>query len=251
MVQVIPWMREVSSSSVARQKIRQVLTTSPALSLCALPGDKGIRLGESGTMKQSKWLSVGLSVLVLLMASACCEVRYSNPPPTFRDSDLVGIWEVRYSGQRVDTLIVQADGTFKQIYHEDTEEGYIYETPWNEWWVERFSDARARVHLQGARLYWEGIGIAELEGMSGDPCPEELPDCHWDEEPWSFYDPIADESLSMVGELVLNVQSDASGNLVLLHMLLSRDQGFVSLTGEAVGFSRVETEPPLQTPQSP
>lgn len=193
-------------------------------------------------MKRSKWLSVALAILVLLMASAC-EEQYSNLPPTFQDSDLVGTWEVRYSGRRIDTLIFRADGTFKQIYHDDTVEGYVYETPWNEWWVERFPDGRARVHLQGARNYKEGIRIAELDGM-GSPCPEEFPNCVSGHSPRPFYDPIADESLHMVGELVLNIQIDSSGDPVLLHMLLSKDQGFVSLTGKATGFSRVETQSP-------
>ena len=44
----------------------------------------------------------------------------------------------------------------------------------------------------------------------------------------------------MVGELILNVQTESS-EFVLLHMLYSSDQGWLSLTGEARGFSRVET----------
>lgn len=38
--------------------------------------------------------------------------------------------------------------------------------------------------------------------------------------PHAFYDPVADEHLHMVGELVLNLQIDSSGQPVLLHMLL-------------------------------
>jgi len=196
-------------------------------------------------MRQSKWLSVGLVPLVLLVVLACAlgsEAQYSNPPPTFQNSDLVGTWEAHYMEWGSDELILKADGAFKQVYQDHTVEGYVYETPWNRWWVERFSDGRVRVHLQGARFYAAGIRIAELEGMSGS-CPESQPDCSWDK--WPFYDPVAGESLYMVGKLVLNVQSDSSGNLVLLHMLLSRDEGFVNVfTGKAIGFNRIEMESP-------
>jgi len=192
-------------------------------------------------MKRSEWLSMLVSVVVVLTAAGC-EARYSNPPPTFQDSDLMGTWEARYSERRVDTLIFRADGTFKQIYHDGTVEGYVYETPWNEWWVERFPDGRVQVHLQGARYYLEGIRIAERDGMEA-PCPEEQPNC-WgglEPPPFAFYDPIGQDFVHMVGQLVLNIQNDSSGQLVLLHMLTSSDQGFVSLTGKARGFDRIET----------
>jgi len=184
-------------------------------------------------------------VLILLMAPAC-KPQYSNPPPAFQDFDLVGTWEAHYMEWGSDKLIIRADGTFKQIYTDHTAEGYVYETPWSEWWIECFPDGRVRLHLQGARIYKEGIRIAELDGM-GSPCPEEFPDCASEHTPRPFYDPIAGESLNMVGELLLNVQRDSSGELVLLHMLLSKDQGFVSLAGTATGFSRV-TESSLPTP---
>lgn len=202
-------------------------------------------------MKRSEWLSAILSVFVLLTAVGC-EARYSNPSPTVQGSALAGTWEARYMEWGVDRLILRTDGTFKQIYQDYTVEGYAYETPWNEWWVERFPDGRMRLHLQGARIYKEGIRIAERDGMH-DPGPADQPN-FWGESgppPFAFYDPIAEESVEMVGELVLNVQSDSSGEIVLLHMLLSSDQGFVSLTGKAIGFNCIETEPSLQTPSAP
>ena len=189
-------------------------------------------------VSQNRWLKVLLSALVMLIASAC-EAQYSNPPSNFQDSDLVGTWEAQYMDWGVDRLILRVDGTYEQIYHDLSVEGYVYETPWNEWWIERFPDGRAYIHLQGARYYMEGIRIAELEGM-GSPCPDELPECYSGNNPWSFYDPIADDTIYMVRDLVFNVQHDSSGRLVLLHMLLSKDQGLVSLAGKAIGFSRVE-----------
>ena len=192
-------------------------------------------------MKRNKWLRMILPIFALL-TTAGCEARYSNPPPTFQDSDLVGAWEAHYMEWGVDRLIIRVDGTFKQIYQDHTVEGYVYETPWNEWWVERFPDGRVRLHLRGARIYKEGIRIAERDGMH-DLGPADQPNFWGESGPpsFAFYDPIAEESVEMVGELVLNVQSDSSGEIVLLHMLLSSDQGFVSLTGKAIGFKRIET----------
>ena len=192
-------------------------------------------------MKRSKWLGMVPLILVLLTTSGC-EVQYSNPPTTFQDSDLVSTWELRCGGRCVDTLILRADGTFRQIYRDHTVDDYSFETPWNEWWTERFLDGRARVHLQGARYYKVGVRIAERDGMEA-PCPEDQPNCWGGSEPppHDFYDWIAREHLHMVEELVLNVQSDSSDQLVMLHMLLSSDQGFVSLLGKANGFSRIKT----------
>ncbi len=200
-------------------------------------------------MKQSKQLSIILLISILLAVVACyacraphLEAPYSNPPMNFQDSDLVGTWEAHYMEWGIDKLILRADGTFRQIYHDYIEEDYVYETPWNEWSIEQFSDGRAWIHLQGARFYHEGIKVAERDGMH--PLgPEDQPD-YWGESgppPFSFYDPVAEESLHMVGELVLNIRSDSSGQLVLLHMFTDSDGGFAIIGGGAQEFRRVET----------
>jgi hypothetical protein len=196
-------------------------------------------------MKRSKWLTVVLSALVLTMTAARCGVQsgrpFSNPPATFQEFDLVGIWETDYWGTGVDRLIIKADGTFKQIYQDRKVEDYAYKTPWNEWWVERLPDGRVWVHLQGARYYLAGIRIAEREGLH-DPGPEDQPD-FWGEAgppPRSFYDPFGKEFLEMVGKLVINVRSDSSGKTLLHHMWTSSDRGFAIIGGEAEVFRRVE-----------
>ncbi|NIN63946.1 MAG: hypothetical protein GTO63_04360 [Anaerolineae bacterium] len=152
----------------------------------------------------------------------CLEAPYSNPPSSFRDSDLLGTWEAHY-GQSIDRVILKADGTFKQVYEDNYVEGYVYETPWNAWSVERFPDGRARVHLEGARYYTAGIATAELDGMHfGGP---EL----WGRSgppPYPFYDPFADETVDMVGELILNVRTNPSAELLLHHMFIETDRGF-------------------------
>ena len=200
-------------------------------------------------MKSAKLVGMVLSVFVMVtVCLSCCTVfephleqPYSNPSATFQDSDLVGVWEVHYMEWGSDKLILKTDGTFKQVYQDSTVEGYVYETPWNEWSVEYFPDGRARLHLEGARYYLAGIRIAELDGISSPNS----------ESPFSFYDPVTEEFLTMVGELVLNVRKDSSGELVLLHMWTDFDRGFAAIGGEAEEFHRIKTESSLPMPLIP
>lgn len=180
-------------------------------------------------VREDKRLSVLLVFLVTLMLMAC-GVSYSNPPEAFHDLDLVGTWEAHYEKGDVDQLIIRADGSFKQTYQDGTVEDYVYETTWNEWWLERFDDGRVLLHLEGARYYLAGISVAEEDGM--------LPGSNW---PSFFYDPFADESIDMVRKLILNVQTDSSGELILHHMWTGSDRGFALIGGEKEVFRRVET----------
>jgi len=210
-------------------------------------------------MKRGLWIGVILLVVISLLCLFCCQViltlvtaeisKSENPPATFQASDLVGIWEASYGhrgdyiyGKGSDRLILRADGTFKQIY-ENQAEDYVYETPWNEWSVEHFSDGRVHVHLKGARYYLAGIREAEQEGVW--PTSSSLPVTGG--EPESFHDPFDPErryrSVHMVGELILNIRVLPSGKLVLAHMWCSPNWGF----GDADLFHQVETSP-LRTP---
>ncbi|MDI6765103.1 MAG: hypothetical protein QME83_19045 [Thermodesulfobacteriota bacterium] len=175
------------------------------------------------------------------------EFYYSNPPPTFQESDLAGTWEAHYSGTLdgdIDRLIIQADGTFKQIYQNHTEhKGYVFESPWNEWWVERFPDGRVRLHLDGAR-YYSDREIEVVERIAEEE--KRYPDVErwWD---YSYYDPLTDkpgdkgaELMEMVGELILNVrQNDDTGELILMHLLWRNVDGGHPFPGrELVEFHR-------------
>lgn len=165
----------------------------------------------------------------------CAEAPFSPPAPELEESDLVGTWETHYNNDvDVDRLILKSDGTFKQIYEERVAHVlrlYSYETPWNHWWVEPFPDGRAQVHLEGARYFYAGKTIADLEGMGFGPEPL----------PWLFHDPFGDEYLEMVGELILNVRIDSKGQLLLHHMSPGSDGDF-SMTGcQTSHFRRVET----------
>ena len=175
----------------------------------------------------------------------CLEAPYSSPPPTFEDSDLIGTWETRYAGWPagdLDRLSLREDGTFQQTYEDYQLKGYLYETEWEEWWVERFPDGRVRLHLPEARYYAAGMTIAELDGL-GLPCPASLPGCTGEPTlpPHSFYDPFAREYLYMEGELVLNVRVDSAGELLLHHMWWHSDRGFASADCQGEQFRAVET----------
>jgi len=191
-------------------------------------------------MKKNILLSMALLLFVLLIASAC-EAPYPAPPATFGDTDLVGIWEAQY-GRSVDRLIVKADGTFRQVYRDGYKRGYVYETPWNRWWVERFPDGRIRLHLQGARYYLAGTRTAEFDGMSDQLDPDRRLGSWYPSgpHPFAFYDPYARELLHMVGELVLNVRINSSGELILHHMWTSSDRGFAIFRGGKEVFRRIE-----------
>ncbi len=175
--------------------------------------------------------------------SRCLEAPYSNPPRSFQDSDLVGTWETHY-GRSLDRLIIREDGTFRQLYQSGYAEDYAYETPWNEWSLDRFSNGTVRLHLQGARYYRDGIEIGELDGM-GDSCPADHPDFCSGEAlpPRPFYDPVAERSLQMAGKLVLDVRSDSSGDILLFHLWPDGrgDQGHPIFDCDSDVFRRVTT----------
>mgnify|MGYP001129097017 FL=1 len=162
--------------------------------------------------------------------------RSASPPAAFRESDLVGTWEANYNYciQCVDQLILRGDGSFKQIYR-DVEEEYLYEAPWNKWWVERFPDGRVRVYLEGARYYPYGIDWAEDEGIAFG-------------KPRSYHDPFDPENrfrgVEMVGKLVLNVRVLRSGEIVLVHMWSSIDSPSWEAFRRVEGFSLPDTPVP-------
>ena len=172
--------------------------------------------------------SVVLAVLVTVKpaqsARFCVQAPYLPPPATFEDEDLVGTWRARYDDS-VDTLILKANGTFKQIYEDSYDEDYVYETPWNEWRVERYRDGRARVYLEGARFYEQGPMIAEEGG------------CYRD---WTFYDQVADEFVTMPDMLVLNLRVDSPGEPLLLHLSCTWGETYALLDCERSIFRLVE-----------
>lgn len=172
----------------------------------------------------------------------CLEAPYWPPPSSFQESDLVGTWEAKYH-LGVDRLTIWADGTFKEVYEDHYEPDYVYETPWNEWWLERFPDGRIGIHLDGARYYVDGVRIAERDGLGPPTCPTSAPGCTGKPFPLphNFVDPFTREYVHMPGELVLNVRVDSSGEVLLHHMFYHADAGFAISGCWRDHFRRVET----------
>lgn len=179
--------------------------------------------------------SVGCTCLSLLPYPAgepiCLEAPYSPPGPTFQDSELVGTWETEY-GRSVDRVTLAADHTFEQLYEDGYAPEYVYHSPPGKWWVEYLQDGEIRLHLEGARYYPAGLGIAEREGLEsyGQPHPPPMP----------FFDPFAQEGVFMVGELVLQVRTDSSGELLLHHLWMHHDRGFAIAGCQRLQFRRVD-----------
>jgi hypothetical protein len=183
----------------------------------------------------------GIRLAVIVLITAQCGTRFAVAPADLEASDLVGTWEAEYWRSGLDRLILRENGTFKQIYRSCQVSDYVYETPWNEWWIDRLQDGRVWLHLEGARYYYAGVRFAEQEGLHAS-CPDDWPDCRMglDPPPFGFYDPYGREFVEMIGELVLNVRSDASGALVLHQMWDYADRDFALIGGEWEVFRHVE-----------
>lgn len=193
--------------------------------------------GNEADMKQILWISLVWIVLILAVPSAC-NATFDNPPVDLQTSDLVGTWETRYGGGRVDRILIREDGTYKQIYY-DKRNNYSWETPWNKWSLEKLPDGNMRLHLQGGRYFLAGIEVAERDGL-GPPCTAEYPNCGWDLSPELFYDPFEEQLIEMVNELALNIRM-VSSELILHHVWTSGDRGFAIFGGEQEIYRRVNT----------
>lgn len=140
----------------------------------------------------------GLSMLMLLFGLAACvlEAPY-EPVLDVEVKDLVGTW-CRRSHRGIETLIIREDMTFRQIYLERS--GYVYDTPWSHWEIERLPQGGTRVHLYGARWFYMGGGYAERHNLD------------------SMFDLFVDEFVDTKGQLVLVVRRFRSGEMILHHL---------------------------------
>jgi hypothetical protein len=189
---------------------------------------------------------LGISMIMISIGVTACSPKYTNPPQSLQDLDLVGTWQTSYEEGRVDTIIIEANGIYRQKYI-DKNTNYVYETDWNSWRIENNPNGSIYIHFSGGRYYLAGIRIAELNGK-GDPCPSDLPDCISGNNPRIFYDPYSKSNVEMLNELVLTVRTDSHGNFVLNHMWTSSDRGFAILGGETEIFHRVDI--PISTPRN-
>jgi hypothetical protein len=183
-----------------------------------------------------------LGILVLVAVAGCGFIGSRNPSSILQDADLVGAWGLSYGRQGRDLLYLRADGTFKQIYTDRFTAGYRFETPWEQWWLERFPDGTVRLHLQGARYYRNGIRMAEEDGLwpelpsplSGTPGPAGAP------PPYPLLDIFANQWVEAPRQLVLDVRQMPSGELVLFHLLDGADDGYSPFYFSGDVFRRIE-----------
>jgi hypothetical protein len=167
----------------------------------------------------SRPATAGLVLVAVLLLAGCEDPRYLDPPASLTVSDLVGTWETHYSETRLDRIEIRQDGAFKQTYKKSGEPDYVWETPWNEWRLERLRDGLVRVHLEGA-AWWM---LAPPYRRGGH-----------------FHDPYTQELTFIQNELVLHVRMDSKGELLLHHLWISVDSGFALIGGEVEVFRRVD-----------
>jgi hypothetical protein len=95
-------------------------------------------------------------ILVLVMASISCvfsseneaELPCSPPPENFSEDLIFGTWKATVLNE--DYLIIQPDGTYKQIVRIDYLD-YSYESDWQRWWIEYSDIGRPYLHLEDYR----------------------------------------------------------------------------------------------------
>jgi hypothetical protein len=155
-------------------------------------------------------------------------------PDTFSESDVIGKWETEYGsiagklGSKVtDTIVINEDGTFEQIYYEPTSRDYRFQVNGEGWFLDHLPDGRVRLILPGGRYFPRGENFSENNG-------EELGN------PFSFVDPFSNDLVQMEGSLTLDVVQTRSGEYLLHHMWTSSDGGFPIFGCSSEFFQRSE-----------
>ncbi len=112
-----------------------------------------------------------ISFLILGLVMMCCCLwtpfppRVANPPETFNEEELVGVWKADYSHYRcvesevtkqvsslAEWLVLRGDKTFYQVL-QDRRGKIPDQRAQGTWWVERFPDGAMRLHLEGGRFF--------------------------------------------------------------------------------------------------
>ena len=59
---------------------------------------------------------IGLGTYVFQVIKLQRDVPFLDPPELLNEADLIGAWQAKYMEWGVDTIIIQEDGTFDQVY---------------------------------------------------------------------------------------------------------------------------------------
>ena len=125
-------------------------------------------------------------ILISVAVLVACVADWGDgtlPPPcpslpaTFTKADLVGTWTASYSLHDTDTLLINADGTFKQTYI-DPDANLRYESGWQQWWTETRKSGYTSLHLIGMHRAGETSSIFNRVGGGLDPTQSKgIDDC--------------------------------------------------------------------------
>lgn len=127
-------------------------------------------------MNRMSYLHIaGMPIIALLLLSGCLDdIRYNMPcqvPDTLEMSDIVGIWQLKYSKYRSahfreatpisgdEQLVLNKDGTYTQTFHSA---GFGYESPAHEW--ELITDSGEGSKLAMHNLKYFAYGLDHVNG---------------------------------------------------------------------------------------
>jgi hypothetical protein len=173
------------------------------------------------------FLALGfVSMITLCLCYGCNPFPvkgFKKPPSTLKESDLVGTWQTKYRGERIDTITLRADGTYKQVYRQP--DGYTYESPWNRWYLEYRDSGWIYVHLEGMRYYEGFLDATGLAESGGRWPPTTTPGVVG--EPMHFYDHGEERLIEMLDKVILRVAGldSVPRGIVLKHMSTSVEAG--------------------------
>lgn len=164
----------------------------------------------------AKLLNKACLFALICILLAGCGLSYQNPPKSLEKTDLIGTWEVSYDEWGKDSIALGID-SFTQKYQDSLGQGHTYEFTGHQWQLERLPQGLVRIHLQGAKYFRLGVDFSNQSYL---------------------YDSFANETLTIQGELVLEVRVTQANEFVLYHLTTDADAGGVSLFGNSANFFR-------------
>ena len=96
-------------------------------------------------------------VLMTILIGCGADRSVVKPPPSFRESDLIGTWETRSHVDGSQTLIMRADRTFTQRY--TLSKGGSPTQVQGTWRLEPRASGCVYVHLEGMRYIYQTVDM--------------------------------------------------------------------------------------------
>jgi hypothetical protein len=114
------------------------------------------------------------------------------PPIAFTEDDLIGRWETIFLKYSVETLIINKDYSFTQIY-ETTSPNQRYEGQ-GSWWMEQRESGCTYLHLEGMRYFYGGEALER----NGNRLEAE-------NDPYPFWERCESQYILMPDKVILSV----------------------------------------------